>query len=268
MYSTSRIANFAHGTTVTAAGYGAYFFFQTLHLPFWVAALAGIALAALVGVLSFRFVFTPLVKRHSAKTVLLIAGVGLLLLFENAVLLLFGADVKSFRLIPVARGKEIFGAIITPLQMWILGVVAVILVLFFFWMRKTKSGRTLKAVADSPELSVVLGIPVVRIQETAVLIGSIIAGIGGILIGLEQNLETTMGTHLIVKGFTGSVVGGIQSLPGSILGSYLVGMVENYGIWYLASGWKDAIAFLLLFVFLLFRPYGILGVKKTREERI
>ena len=97
-------------------------------------------------------------------------------------------------------------------------------------------------------------------------IGSAIAGVAGILVGLEQNLEPTMGTNLIIKGFTGAIIGGVNSVPGSVLGSFLLGFAENFGIWYLPSGYKDAIAFVILFAFLLFRPQGILGVNKELQK--
>jgi len=83
---------------------------------------------------------------------------------------------------------------------------------------------------------------------------------------LEQNLEPTMGTGLMIKGFTAAIIGGIGSVPGAILGSYLLGFAENFGIWYLPSGYKDAIAFIILFIFLLFRPQGILGIKKGMQK--
>ena len=95
--------------------------------------------------------------------------------------------------------------------------------------------------------------------------GGVVAGIAGILVGLEQNLESTMGTNLMIKGFTGAIIGGIGSVPGAILGSFLLGLVENFGIWFLPSGYKDAIAFVILFIFLLFRHQGILGIKRNNK---
>lgn len=264
IYSTNGFAHFAHGTTVAVGGYVAYFFLKAVGMPFWVAGSFGVVAAGLLGVLLFEFIYTPLVKRRAAKTIILIASVGVLIFVENLILMLFGADVKSFNVIPIEKGNVIFGAIITTLQIGIIVVSVALLSTFFIWMKWAKSGRALKAVADNQELSAIAGINVRKVQRQSFVLGSLIAGLGGILIGLEQNLETTMGTSLIIKGFTGAVIGGINSLPGSILGSFLVGVAENFGIWWLPSGWKDAIAFVLLFAFLLFRPNGILGVKKTR----
>lgn len=264
IYSTNGFAHFAHGSTIAVAGYATYFFSKSAGLPFWASCILGIFVAGLLGIALFEYIYTPLVKRKAARTIILIASVAVLIFIENLILLLFGADVKSFNVIPIEKGMEVLGAIITPLQVWIIGVSFALFISFFFWMKKSKSGRALKAVSDNQELASIAGINVKKYQRLSFFLGSIIAGLGGILIGLEQNLETTMGTSLIIKGFTGAVIGGMNSLPGSILGSFLVGIAENFGIWWLPSGWKDAIAFVLLFIFLLFRPNGILGVKKSR----
>ena len=124
----------------------------------------------------------------------------------------------------------------------------------------------MRAVADNPELASIVGIHSRRISDLSFIIGSGLAGVAGILIGLEQNLEPTMGTMLIIKGFTGAVIGGVTSVPASIIGSYLLGFVENFGIWYLPSGYKDAIAFILLFIFLLAKPTGIFGINKGVKD--
>ena len=130
-------------------------------------------------------------------------------------------------------------------------------------MKKTKIGKAMRAVADNKEMAEVVGISSERIYSLAFVVGSAIAGVAGILVGLEQNLEPMMGTNLMIKGFTGAIIGGIGSVPGAILGSFLLGFAENFGIWFLPSGYKDAIAFIILFIFLLFRPQGILGIKKS-----
>ena len=133
-------------------------------------------------------------------------------------------------------------------------------------MKHTKFGTVLRAVADNPELARISGINPDRVFAQSFMLGSAIAGVAAILVALEQNIEPIMGTNLIVKGFTGAIIGGATSVPGAVLGSYLLGLVENFGIWFLPSGWKDAIAFALLFVFLLWRPTGIMGIYKGPRE--
>ena len=129
-------------------------------------------------------------------------------------------------------------------------------------MIKTKLGKEMRAFADNKELAGISGINPRRMADYSFLMGSLLAGIAGILIGLEQSLVPTMGTILIIKGFTGAVIGGITSVPASILGSYLLGFAENYGIAFLPSGYKDAIGFAILLIFLLFRSNGLFGVNQ------
>ena len=178
------------------------------------------------------------------------------------ILLFFGADVKTIGYLKIAKGIEFLGAIVTPLQIVIIVVSALLFTAFFFFMKKAKLGKAMRAVSDNKDAAEVVGISSEKIYAWSFVIGSAIAGIAAILVGLEQNLEPTMGTGLMIKGFTGAIIGGIGSVPGAILGSFLLGFAENFGIWFLPSGYKDAIAFAILFIFLLVRPQGILGRKK------
>lgn len=193
---------------------------------------------------------------------MLIASFALLILFESIILLFFGADVKTVGFIRIAKGLEIFGAIITPLQIVIIASSITFLVFLNFFMKKTIIGKAMRAVADNKVVAEIVGISSERIYSRSFIVGSAIAGVAAILIGLEQSLKPTMGTNLMVKGFTAAIIGGIGSVPGAILGSFLLGFSENFGIWFLPSGYKDAIAFLILFIFLVLRPQGILGIKR------
>jgi len=174
---------------------------------------------------------------------------------------LFGADVKSFSL-GSTSSVMIGDSTITKLQILIIAIALALLGLLYIFMKKTSIGRKIRAVADNRDLANVMGINSKMIATYGFMIGSVLAGIAGILVGLEQNIEPLMGTHLMIKGFTGAIIGGVTSVPASILGSFLLGFAENFGIWYLPSGYKDAIAFGLLFVFLLFRPTGLFGINK------
>ncbi|PSO44731.1 MAG: branched-chain amino acid ABC transporter permease [Parcubacteria group bacterium QH_9_35_7] len=262
IYTTNRFLHFAHGTMAAGGAYLTWLFFQQLGLNFAVSSLLAIVATALLGVIVFLVVYKPLKDRGSSSAVLLMAGLALLILLENLILLIFGADVKSINFLKVGEGWTVLGANITTLQLTIIGTSVVLLVLLWLFINHTRLGKIMRAVADNPELAKISGINTERIQIYGFAIGSALAGVAGLLIGMEQNLEPTMGTSLIIKGFTGSVIGGVTSLPGSVLGSYLVGLVENFGVWWLPSGYKDAIAFTLLLVFLLIKPSGILGIKK------
>lgn len=262
IYNTNKFMHLAHGTNVAFGAYLLYWLFSLLGVPFFISVILTIIFSGILGVGIYRFIYLPLQKNNASNVILLIASIGILLLFENLILLIFGANVKSIGYIEVTKGLEIFGAIITPLQLWIMFISIVLLVGLYLFMKKTKLGKNMRAASDNPELASIVGINQKRLATYSFMVGSMLAGVAGILIGLEQNLEPTMGTMLVIKGFTGSVVGGITSIPGSIAGSYLLGIAENFGIWWLPSGYKDAIGFVLLFIFLLFRPQGLFGLNK------
>lgn len=266
IYSATRFVHFAHGTVAAAGAYILYTLFTLLGLHFYFAAVLTVLITGLLGVVFFRILYRPLMRRKSSNAILLIAGLGLMIFLENTLLLIFGADVKTLGFLRVSKGMDILGAIVTPLQLVIIITSVILLILLQLFVKKTLFGKKMLAVADNPELADMSGINAKHIQYAGFFIGSALAGVAGILIGLEQNIEPIMGTSLIVKGFTGAIIGGASSLPGSILGSYLLGLVENFGIWYLPSGYKDAIAFVLLLVFLLVRPQGILGINKGVRE--
>jgi len=266
IYSTNRFVHFAHGAVAAIGAYFLFTFFSLWGLNFYLAGFLTVIATACVGALVFAAVYHPLMRRKSSAAILLIAGLGLSILLDNILLLIFGADVKTIGFFTVNKGVEIFGAIITPLQIVIVVTSFVLLIVLWLFVYKTKFGRIIRAVADNPELARITGINTRLVQYVGFMIGSAMAGVAGILIGMEQNLEPTMGVNLIVKGFTGAVIGGVTSLPGSVLGSYLLGLVENFGIWYLPSGYKDAIAFTLLLLFLLVKPTGILGINKGVRE--
>ncbi len=266
IYATNKFMHFAHGSSVVIAGYILYWLFAALGIPFYLACILTLILTGVLGWGMNRFVYVPMQNKKASNIILLIASIGILILFQNLVQMVFGAQVKSIGYVAVSEGIKIAGASITPLQITMVVVSLVLSIMLYWFMKKTKLGRNMRAVADNKELASIIGINHKRITDYSFIIGSALAGVAGILIGLEQNLYPTMGTMLMVKGFTGAVIGGITSVPASIVGSLVLGFAENFGILWLPSGYKDAIAFMLLFLFLLLRPTGIFGLNKGIKE--
>jgi branched-chain amino acid transport system permease protein len=145
-------------------------------------------------------------------------------------------------------------------------VSLICLVVLWFFIQRTKLGKAMRAVSDDPIAANVLGINPEKIITVSFAIGSAMAGVAGILISFETNIEPTMGFNAILKGVIASIVGGIGSIPGAVLGGFFLGLAENLGVWKIQAGWKDAIAFVILIIFLLMRPWGILGIKIEKER--
>src|SRR3989344_35073 len=261
IYSTNKFMHFAHGTSVVAGGYFLYAFYSLNHFPFWLAVITTLFCTALLGAGMYKIIYEPLQKRKASNVILLIASIGILILFQNIIQLIFGASIQTIS-IQSNTTYTILGAAITQLQIIIISISILLYFILTWMMYHTTLGKHMRAVADNPGLAKIIGIDPKKIALWSFILGATLAGIAGILIGLEQNLEPSMGTGLMIKGFTGAVIGGVESVGGAVLGSYILGAAENFGVWYLPSGYKDGIAFILLFLFLLLKPSGLFGIRK------
>ncbi len=259
IYSVTKFMHLAHGAILALGAYLMYSFAVLLGLNFWLAILLTLICSSFSGILMDQLVYKRLRKRKASGAVLLIASIALITLVSSLILAFWGADVKT---IPMKNPVfDFLGARITQIQIIIIITSVVLLLGLWFLMKKTKLGKAMRAVADNKDVAQTVGINPEKIYTYTFMIGSFLAGVAGVLIGIEQNLYPQMGLSLIIKGFTGAVIGSLSSVPGAVLGSFILGLVENIGIWWLPSGYKDAIAFVLLFIFLLIKPSGLLGVK-------
>tara|TARA_Y100000310_G_scaffold334233_1_gene413546 strand:- start:75829 stop:76710 length:882 start_codon:yes stop_codon:yes gene_type:complete len=264
IFNIVKFMDLSPGATFVVAAFSAYSFHILLSIPFILAILLALVVTVITALLINLLVYKPLRKRGADPFTLLLSSFGVFLTVTGIILLIFGAEIHTFGL-PIAKGYDLFGAIITPLQVWLVIISVLLFVVLFFFMKTTKLGKAMRAVADEKQVAATLGINVEKTTTKTFVISAILAGIAGILVGLEQNIEHNMGFAVILKGITASVVGGIGNVSAALLGGFLIGIVENVGIWYLPSGYKDGIAFVILILFLLLRPQGILGTR-TREE--
>jgi branched-chain amino acid transport system permease protein len=266
IYKTIKFFHFAHIVPYTAGPYVTYAILTLLPkewgvLSWLVAVPLGVAISAGLGVGIDQGIYRSLRKRKASNFIFLIASFGVFIFFQNLIALIFGNQILTLRSGLVREGWQVLGAVITPIQVLIIGASIGTFGLCWWIVTKTRLGRAIRAVADDRVGASVCGINPERITMWAFLIGSALAGIAGILIGLETNLHPNMGFSVILKGIIASIIGGIGSIPGAILGGVFLGLVENLGIAFIPSGWKDAISFGVLILFLLFRPQGIFGKK-------
>jgi branched-chain amino acid transport system permease protein len=266
IYKTVKFFNFAHGAVYAAGAYLAYNFIILFNINFFISFFLSIILGAILGVAIDRLVYYPLRKHKTSSLVFLLASFGIFIFLQNLIQLIFGAQILTLRTGPIKEGHHFLGAVITDTQ--ILIIVACLILFFLTWLliQKTKFGKAIRAVSDDPIGARIVGINSEKVIMIAFAFGSALAGAAGILISLETNIEPTMGLSAIFKGIIASIVGGIGSIPGALLGGLFLGLAENLGIWQIQAGWKDAIAFVILILFLLLRPSGIMGVKTEKEK--
>jgi len=267
IYRTVKFFHFAHGIVYTAGAYFAYTLIISLHLNFALSFFLAIALAAILGVAIDRLVYYPLRQQKASNLIFLLASFGVVIFIQNLIQLIYGAQILTIRTGPIKEGHHFLGAVITDIQILILAISIILMIFLWLFIQKTKLGKAMRAVSDDPIAANVVGINPERIILTSFAIGSALAGVAGILISFETNIEPTMGFSALLKGIIASIIGGIGSIPGAVLGGFFLGLAENLGIWKISAGWKDCIAFAILIIFLLLRPRGILG-NKTEKKTI
>ena len=266
IYRTVKFFHFAHGVVYTAGAYFAYTLIISLHLNFAFSFFLSVILAAILGVAIDKFVYYPLRQQNASNLIFLLASFGVFIFLQNLIQLIYGAQILTIRTGPIKEGHHFLGAVITDIQILILATSIILMIFLWLFIQKTKLGKAMRAVADDPIAANVVGINPERIIRTSFAIGSALAGAAGILISFETNIEPTMGFSALLKGIIASIIGGIGSIPGAVLGGFFLGLAENLGIWKISAGWKDCIAFVILIIFLLIRPSGILGAKSEKEQ--
>ena len=261
VYNVARFFHFAHGVIFTIGAYSTFFIVQWLGLPLLSSILIAIASSALIGCSLDVFVFAPLRRKGNSPLVLLLASLGIYIILQNLISTFFGDDIKTIRSGVVDEGISFLGARITSIQICIIFTSFVVLVAVIVLLRATKTGRTMRAVSNDPELAMVCGIDSDRVVLWTFAIGSALAGIAGILVALDVDMTPTMGMNALMMGVVAVIIGGAGSITGVALGALLLGMAQHLGVWKISSQWQDAIAFVILLIFLLFRPQGFLGKK-------
>jgi len=197
---------------------------------------------------------------------MLIASLGVYIVLQNLISMYFGDDTKSFRTWQVKEGHQFIGAYITDVQIITVVVSFGLLVLSWLFMEKTKIGKEIKAVSSNPEMSEILGIP----KEKAILWsfawGSGLAAVAGILIAADTDMTPTMGFNWLLYAVIAMIIGGMGKMRYLIMGALLLASAQHLSAYYLDSKWMNATAFIILIVFLYFKPYGFSGKKLKKAE--
>lgn len=266
IYKTVKFFHFAHGIVYTVSAYLAYSFFISFNITFIISFFLSIIFTTTLGILIDKFIYYPLRQQNASNLIFLITSFGVYIFLQNFIQLLYGAQVLTLSTNPVKEGYNFLSTFVTPIQIVIFLVSLVLVFIIWLFIKKTRLGKAIRAVSDDPLAANIVGISSEKIILLAFAIGSALAGVAGILISFETNIEPTMGFAAILKGIIASIIGGIGSIPGSVFGGFLLGIIENLGIWKIQAGWKDCIAFIILLIFLLLKPEGILGIKIEKDR--
>jgi branched-chain amino acid transport system permease protein len=242
-------------------GYCGYLIFNTPEAKLYLSWGLSCILAGVVGLALYRGLYAYMRERSQSPLIMLVASLGILLALTAFTSIVFESTPRP---LPEAFGSTpwtIAGANIKGFNIFTVGVALVGFLVLQFLLKRTAFGKSVRAIGDDEEVSKVVGINTPTVIAIVFFIGAVYAAMAGILSGHDTAIQPRMGLLLLLKGWIASVVGGIGNLHGAILGGFVLGMIEQFGIWDLAGEWRDVISFILLILFLSFWPQGLLPRK-------
>lgn len=260
VYGVLQIVNWAHGDVLMIGTFIAVTLATLLHMPAAAVILLAAGSTAIIGMAVERLAYRT-IKAEDRKLAVLVSALGMSTFLQNLAQLVWGTETSQLVLFP-KHSYSIGRVGLTSIQLIILAATALMLLSLYFVVYRTRMGIAMRACSTSIPNAKLMGINTNGIISLTFGIGAFVAGIGGLCIGSYYNaVYSTMGYMLGMKAFAAAILGGIGSLPGAVLGGFIMGIVECLGSGYISTGYQDAYAFLVLFVILFLRPSGILGAK-------
>lgn len=265
VYGIIKLINFAHGEVFMVGSFIGFYAIAFWGLGFFPALILSMAVCALFGVLIERVAYKRL--RNSTRIAALITAIGISLLIQYVVIYIRGAQPEAYpaNVLP-STTYELLGVKISSQSLLIFLVSVVLMIILQFTVKRTKIGKAMRAVSYDPDAAKLMGINVDNTISATFAIGSALAGAAGVIFGVYYTkIEPLMGLIPGVKAFIAAVLGGIGIIPGAVVGGFVLGIVETVVSALGFSLWRDAAAFIILILILIFRPSGIFG-KNTKEK--
>ncbi len=256
VFGILQIPNFAHGHLYMLGAYLCFFLITLYGFGFWPAVVISMVILGMVGILIERVIYRPLRDRPHINS--FISAIGALIILENGVIALWGPQGRRIPN-PYPGIVELLGITMTYQRLLVIVAAIVLIILFQIFIKKTTTGMTIEAVAQNREGSLLVGINVNRVSAITFAISTATAAAAACLVAPIFMISPTMGALLGMKAFVIVILGGLGSIPGAILGGYILGLLEALGGGYLSAAYKDVYAFGALILILAIRPTGLFG---------
>jgi branched-chain amino acid transport system permease protein len=266
IYQTTRFFNLAQAAIISLAAYFTYIFFIRLGLPFFIAIFISIICSLLISLFSEAIIFRYMREKNLPSLNLLIASIGIYTILQNLISLFFGDDTKSIRTDQVNVGYQLLTAYVTGVQIITMIISAVLVAAVLLVIYKTLLGRQIRAVGDNPELCNIYGIDSNRTILWATSMSAVLAAVAGILISLETDMKPAFGFDYLLYGVVAMIIGGVGSYRGLFFGSLLLATAQHLSAYYLDTRWMDAVAYIILILFLIWKPLGFSGQRLKKIE--
>lgn len=259
----TNVVNFAQGDFAMLGAFAMMTMLTALSLPYWLSFLLALAAMTVFGVLFNYGVYYPL--RNRSFLPVIISTLGASIFMQNTVLAIFGPQAQPLEKVFKSSGFEVGGVFLDSQYLVILAVAVLAVAFQYFLFERTLLGKKLQATSQDKDMARLLGIPVAWMIAITFIYSATLGGLAGILVGPVLFVSIGMGSVIALKAFSATIIGGFGDVAGAIVGGLLLGVVENFAGAYISVAYKDAFAFLLLFLFLLIRPQGIFGEKISEK---
>ena len=265
IYGIIKLINFAHGDIYMVGAYIGFFAVTRAEMSIVPALLVSMAVTGLLGMLVERLAYKPL--RHAPRISILITAIGVSFFLEYASMYFVTPTPRTFPNVIDNIAYNIGPFVVNGQQMMIMGITLILMVILTYIVQKTKLGKAMRAASFDVETAQLMGINADRVISYTFCIGSALAAAAGVLVGVYYNsIDPLMGIMPGLKAFVAAVLGGIGILPGAVTGGIILGVIEAMVSGFLSSTFRDAAAFGILILVLLFKPSGLLG--KNRREKV
>jgi branched-chain amino acid transport system permease protein len=263
IYNVTEIINFAQGEFVMLGGLFAVFFVETLHLPIFAAFIAATIFTGCVGFAMDRLVIRR--ARNTSVLSLIIITIAVSILLQGAAMLRWGMDPYSLPAFTAGDPILFGGAAIQRQAFWIFGVSVLVIVFLSIFFHRSTYGKAMLACADNPNAARMMGIPVRQMVLLSFTLSAVIGAAAGVIITPVSLMEYNRGALLGLKGFGAAVLGGLGQFVGAFVAGIILGLAESYCAGYLSSGYKDAVALVVLLLALFFKPEGLFGSSEAAK---
>lgn len=265
IFGSTRIFHFAHGSVYVSAAYVLYFLTATLHWHLLPAVLASIVAGSVLGGLMNLLVYEPLLARDSSRHVVFISSLGIFTAFDSVVSLPFGRSPLAIPTTLPTDATRIAGAFVTPAQLLGVGVSVALLLLVPAFLKFTRVGVAVRALAGDPTLANTLGVNIRLTRTIVFLLGSALAATASVLVSLDVgSIDPNMGLNAILIATVAVILGGIGSMPGAALAGLVLAAFTVFSQGYLSARWTDVVVYLAVVAVVMFWPQGLMGRKLSR----
>jgi branched-chain amino acid transport system permease protein len=266
IYYPTKIFHLAHAAIITIGPYFVFFFVSKFSLPLILSIPLSIIFASLVGLLIELLIYRRMRDRKLPSLLFLIASIGLYVILQNCISLFWGDYAKNINPNEISVGNNFFGAYITSIQILIIVLSLILFLIVSLFLSYTTFGKSLRAVSSNSELCNIYGISSNKIILIAFGIGSALAATAGILSAMDTNMTPTFGFNLLLYGLVAMIIGGVGSTKGLIAGALLVATAQHLAAYYIDTKWMDAVTYIILISFLLWKPLGFSGKQLKKVE--